>query len=60
MENTAISIIVIFCYLAVTGFLAHKGWKETKNKEDYMLAGRNVHPYIIAISYGATFIVHRQ
>ncbi|HNR45061.1 MAG TPA: sodium:solute symporter family protein [Methanofastidiosum sp.] len=56
MENTAISIVVIFCYLAVTGFLAHKGWKETKNKEDYMLAGRNVHPYIIAISYGATFI----
>ncbi|NPV50539.1 MAG: sodium:solute symporter family protein, partial [Candidatus Methanofastidiosum sp.] len=56
MENTAISIIVIFCYLVVTGFLAHKGWKQTKNKEDFMLGGRKVHPYIIAISYGATFI----
>lgn len=56
MENVTISIIVIFIYLGVIGYLAHKGWKETKDNEDYMLGGRNVHPYIIAISYGATFI----
>jgi SSS family solute:Na+ symporter len=52
MENVVISIIILVAYLVITGFLAHKGWKETKNKEDYMLAGRKVHPYIIAISYG--------
>lgn len=56
MENVAISIIILVAYLVITGFLAHRGWKETKNNEDYMLAGRKVHPYIIAISYGATFI----
>ena len=30
MENVAISIIILVAYLVITGFLAHRGWKETK------------------------------
>jgi SSS family solute:Na+ symporter len=37
-------------------FLGYMGYKKTKQAEDYMLAGRKVHPALIALSYGATFI----
>src|SRR5512138_2114474 len=43
-------------YLAIVLFLGYLGWKQTKGTEDYMLAGRKVHPALIALSYGATFI----
>jgi SSS family solute:Na+ symporter len=43
-------------YLAIVLFLGYLGWKRTKGTEDYMLAGRKVHPVLIALSYGATFI----
>ena len=29
---------------------------KTNSSEDYMLAGKDTHPYIMALSYGATFI----
>jgi SSS family solute:Na+ symporter len=37
-------------------FLGYLGWKQTKGTDDYMLAGRKVHPALIALSYAATFI----
>jgi len=43
-------------YLAIVLFLGYLGWKQTKGTEDYMLAGRKVHPALIALSYAATFI----
>ncbi len=43
-------------YLAIVLFLGYLGWKGTKGTDDYMLAGRKVHPALIALSYGATFI----
>lgn len=43
-------------YLAIVLFLGYLGWKRTKGTDDYMLAGRKVHPALIALSYGATFI----
>jgi SSS family solute:Na+ symporter len=43
-------------YVAIVLFLGYLGWKRTKEAEDYMLAGRKVHPVLIALSYGATFI----
>lgn len=49
-------ITVIVLYLAVIAFLGFKGYKATKNSADYMVGGRNIHPYIMALSYGATFI----
>ena len=43
-------------YLAITIALGYLGYRRTKSAEDYLLAGRDSHPVIIALSYGATFI----
>ncbi len=48
--------IVILIYLSVIGYLGFLGFKKTKNTTDYLIAGRDTHPYVMALSYGATFI----
>ena len=48
--------IVIILYLATLGYLGFVGYKQTKNSADYMIAGGNTHPFVMALSYGATFI----
>jgi len=54
--NAGLFALVMAFYLAVTAYLGYLGWKRTKTREDYMIAGRKIHPYLVAISYGATFI----
>lgn len=49
-------IIATVLYLAILSFLAYTGFKGTKNASDYLLGGRKIHPLIMALSYGATFI----
>jgi len=51
-----ITIIATLVYLFVIAFLTYTGFKHTKDAQDYMLAGRKIHPVIMALSYGATFI----
>lgn len=48
--------IVILVYVLAIGYLGYKGWRHTKDSEDYLVAGRKIHPYVMAMSYGATFI----
>ena len=48
--------IIIILYLALVGYLGFLGYKQTKNTTDYLIAGRDTHPFIMALSYGATFI----
>ncbi|MDI6643715.1 MAG: sodium:solute symporter family protein [Methanobacteriaceae archaeon] len=48
--------VIILVYLLVVGYVGYIGWKRTKNSADYMVAGRKTNPYIMAMSYGATFI----
>lgn len=55
MNIIFLSFIVIL-YLIITAFLGYLGFRQTKSATDYLLAGRKVHPVIMAISYGATFI----
>lgn len=43
-------------YMVITLALAYMGWKKTKKGEDFLLAGRDVNPIIIGLSYGSTFI----
>ncbi len=43
-------------YAVIVFYLAWLGYKRTKCNADYMLAGRNIHPVILGLSYGATFI----
>lgn len=55
MDVLALSIIVVI-YLLMIGYVGYIAWKRTKSADDYMVAGRKTHPYIMALSYGATFI----
>jgi solute:Na+ symporter, SSS family len=48
--------VLVLLYLAVTLIIGYIGYKKTKNSDDYLVAGRDSHPVIIALSYGATFI----
>jgi SSS family solute:Na+ symporter len=58
-EQSAIGLtdtIVILLYLMVIGYLGWLGYRGTRSASDYLLAGRNAHPFVMAVSYGATFI----
>ena len=51
-----VKIVLALVYLAIIFYLGYKGWKETREASDYMLAGRSMNPFVMAMSYGATFI----
>ncbi len=55
MDLLALGIVVLI-YLLLVLYVGYVAWKRTKSSEDYMVAGRTTHPYIMALSYGATFI----
>ena len=54
--NLLLLNVIILIYLLATLYLGYRGWKSTKDSEGYLVAGRTTHPYIMAMSYGATFI----
>lgn len=47
---------VVLVYLAIVAFLTLKAYRQTNSAADYMLAGRGIHPFVMAMSYGATFV----
>ncbi len=54
--NYLLLSVVVVTYLIITGILGYLGFRGTKNSTDYLLAGRKIHPAVMALSYGATFI----
>lgn len=54
--NIALLSIIVIIYLLAVSYLAWRGYKSTQTAADYLVAGRGVHPFIMALSYGATFI----
>lgn len=54
--NMFIFALIVTLYLALTAWLGYLGYKRTKTTADYLLGGREIHPFVMAISYGATFI----
>ncbi|EEG78945.1 sodium:solute symporter family protein [Dethiobacter alkaliphilus] len=54
--NITTLTIVILIYLAIMTGLMALGYKKTKTDADYMVAGRSMHPWVMALSYGAAFI----
>lgn len=54
--NTPVFGVIVLLYLMVIFYLGWLGYKKTKDIDDYMIAGRKIHSYILALSYGATFI----
>ena len=53
MFTTAAAIVI---YLLLIGYLGFLGYKKTSGATDYLVAGRRQHPFIMSLSYGATFI----
>jgi len=49
-------IIFVLAYLGIVLFLGWRGYRNTSSVTDYLLAGRRSHPWVMALSYGATFI----
>jgi SSS family solute:Na+ symporter len=54
--NTSNLIFLVLIYLVCIFYLARLGYKKSSQTEGYMLAGRTVHPAVMALSYGAAFI----
>lgn len=54
--NTFSLGVVVITYLLVIAYLGYVGFKKTKTAKDYLLGGREIHPFVMAVSYGATFI----
>lgn len=52
--NTA--VIVSLIYFGITLYLGWLGYSKTKNAADYLVAGRKMHPFLMAMAYGSTFI----
>lgn len=47
---------ILVIYIAIVAGLGYLGYKHTKSSKDYMVAGGNIHPYVMGMAYGATFI----
>ncbi len=57
MANNLLDLsIIVLIYLALIIYVGYVAWRRTKTADDYMVAGRSTHPFIMALSYGATFI----
>ena len=56
MTNFLVLTITVVVYMLAIGYLGYYGYRRTKNALDYLVAGRNIHPFVMALSYGATFI----
>ncbi len=54
-DNITLLLVLVF-YLAVIAYLGYRGYKNTVSHNDYLVAGRSVHPFVMAMSYGAAFI----
>lgn len=54
--NYLVLSIVFIVYLFMVVFVGYVAYKRTDSSEDYLIAGRDTHPYVMALSYGATFI----
>jgi solute:Na+ symporter, SSS family len=51
-----LTITIVVIYLFILVFLGYWGYKQTKTSQDYLVAGRQIHPLVMALSYGSTFI----
>ncbi len=50
------TLFIAILYLIVIAILGFLGYRKTHGASDYLVAGRQIHPYVMALSYGATFI----
>lgn len=56
MGNMAVLAVVVLIYLLLIGYIGYYAYRRSNSSLDYLLAGRNTHPVVMALSYGSTFI----
>src|SRR5664279_6468398 len=56
MADTATFVIMLVAFSAVMVYIGYRGYKATKGATDWLVAGRRVGAWVVALSYGATFI----
>ena len=56
LMNIMILAIILIIYIFALVAVGYVAWRGTNSSEDFMIAGKDTHPYIMALSYGATFI----
>lgn len=54
--NNSLFLIFVVLYVGVTGYLGFLGFKHTRSAKDYLIGGREIHPVLMALAYGSTFI----
>lgn len=54
--NYGVLITLVIIYCVIIAYLGYLGYRHTSSSKDYMIAGGQVHPYLMAMAYGSTFI----
>jgi SSS family solute:Na+ symporter len=54
--NLTVLVIVVLVYCAIVAFLGWLGFRHTKSAADFLVGGRQIHPMLMALAYGSTFI----
>lgn len=48
--------IILSLYLLAVAYLAYIAYRRTSSDKDYLIAGGDCHPFLMALAYGSTFI----
>lgn len=54
--NLELLTLAVGAYAAVLAFLGWLGYRRTRSAADYLVGGREIHPVLMALAYGSTFI----
>jgi SSS family solute:Na+ symporter len=54
--NLELLAIVVGAYTLIIAYLGWLGYKKTRTAADYLVGGREIHPVLMALAYGSTFI----
>ena len=54
--NTPLLVTVVLVYAAIVVFLGWLGYRNTRSAADFLVGGRQIHPVLMALAYGSTFI----
>ena len=49
--NYFILAAVFVVYFVLVDYVGYRAWKSTQSTEDFLVAGRLTHPYVMALSY---------
>lgn len=54
--NYMVLVVICLIFIAIMTGLAYYGYTKTNSRADYLVGGRTISPFVMALSYGATFI----